>query len=220
MSTTNGEFSSIGTQICALDEWHVEESKRQEFIEKWKALYSLLENLEQPPHGEGLLLQSAIDPSLHYSLASWPSPREVTQMREAQAVKSMTTNLANLCTRSERGTFVVVADAPFAPFNGEPIYSYAHWRAQAGRERQFIDAWKQIPKVFATLETPPVGIGHLYQSAADSTHFHSFGPWPSFDSLERMRGNPAVQAVIGGAASLCTAASPAAFLMVGRRGPR
>ncbi len=217
--TANAVSSQVASHVCALDEWHVKEGSRQEFIEMWRALYSLMEGLDQPPKGSGLLLQSAMDPALHYSLASWSSPQHVKAMREVSAIKSLTANLVSLCSRSECGTFLVVADAPFGAFSGEPIYSYANWRAKTGHEKQFVDAWKKIPKVFATLETPPVGIGHLYQSEADSTLFHSFGPWPSFESLEKMRANERVQAAIGEAAALCTAAAPGAFLVTAVCGP-
>jgi len=94
------------------------------------------------------------------------------------------------------------------------IYTLGVWKVKPGQEGAFIDAWKALGEVFATLPKPPSDRGMLVQSVNDSTLFYSFGPWRSLDDVQAMRSNPKAQEGIKRIAALCAEATPGAFRVV------
>jgi hypothetical protein len=96
----------------------------------------------------------------------------------------------------------------------ETIYTLGVWRVHAGREAEFIAAWKDLGAVFVSLPAPPSGKGVLIQSTAEPTLFYSFGPWRSLDDVYAMREVPAAQTAIQRLRELCTEATPGAFRVI------
>lgn len=101
-----------------------------------------------------------------------------------------------------------------APAMEEIIYTLGVWRVHAGREAEFIAAWKDLGVVFASLPAPPTGKGVLIQSTTEPTLFYSFGPWRSLDDVTAMREVPRAQAAIQRLRELCSEATPGAFRVV------
>lgn len=92
-------------------------------------------------------------------------------------------------------------------------YTLAEWRVKAGREGDFIVAWKELGEVFARLPDPP-GTGTLLRSVSDPDLFYSFGPWRRQEDVAAMRADPDAQAALQRLVELCTEAKPGAFRVV------
>lgn len=93
------------------------------------------------------------------------------------------------------------------------VYTLGAWIAKPGKEQAFIDAWKELGKVFAALPDPP-GTGKLLQSDADPTVFYSFGPWKDLAAIQAMRADEDAAAALERLMALCTKASPGTFHVV------
>ena len=95
----------------------------------------------------------------------------------------------------------------------QPIYTLGVWHVQEGRQQEFIDAWKELGTIFASLPDPP-GKGILIQSTSKSTLFYSFGPWNSMKAVDAMRNDRHTQKGIQKLIDLCTEATPGSFKVV------
>jgi hypothetical protein len=92
-------------------------------------------------------------------------------------------------------------------------YTLALWRVQPGREREFVQAWKELGEVFRRLPDPP-GEGTLLQSVEDPQRFYSFGWWQRLEDVQAMRADPGAGAMLARLAALCTETQPGAYLVV------
>lgn len=96
----------------------------------------------------------------------------------------------------------------------EKMYTLAMWRVKAGRDTEFIEAWKELSETFYALPRPPVGGGVLLQSLDDPAVYYSFGPWESVEDIAAMREDAAAQASIGRLLALCEEATPGGYRVV------
>lgn len=92
-------------------------------------------------------------------------------------------------------------------------YTLAMWRVIAGRQADFVAAWKELATVFAALPNPPIE-GTLLQSTADPHLYYSFGPWKAVGDVMEMRNDPGAQAALERLRSLCEEASPGSYRRV------
>jgi hypothetical protein len=86
-------------------------------------------------------------------------------------------------------------------------YTHAEWRVTPGRADEFIEAWRALGEVFASLERPPVW-GTLLQSTTDTSVFYSFGPWASAEDMAAMRADETALAALKRVSDLCESANP------------
>ncbi len=96
----------------------------------------------------------------------------------------------------------------------ETVYTLAMWRVREGKEGEFIEAWKDLGRLFSQLPMPPGGKGTLVQSLNEPLLFYSFGEWSSLEAIQTMRQNAQAQEGIKKVAELCTAATPGSFRVV------
>jgi heme-degrading monooxygenase HmoA len=92
-------------------------------------------------------------------------------------------------------------------------YTLGRWKVKKGDEDKFIEAWTKLGGIFGRLPDPP-GIGTLIRSIDDPALFYSFGPWPSLESINNMRSDPASIAGIKEIMSLCLEAAPGNYKLV------
>lgn len=93
------------------------------------------------------------------------------------------------------------------------VYTLGVWKVKAGREAEFVAAWKELGEIFAELKRPP-GTGTLIQSLSDPQLFYSFGPWSQLEDVQDMRSDPRAKAGIQRLIGLCTEATPGTFRVV------
>ncbi|MEX0956413.1 MAG: hypothetical protein WDZ83_14535 [Rhizobiaceae bacterium] len=92
-----------------LAQWRVTSGREAEFVEAWKALGSVFRQLPHPPSGEGLLLQSTADPTLHYSFGPWNKVEDIAEMREDATAKAAIQRVMACCDEAQPGGFRVIA---------------------------------------------------------------------------------------------------------------
>ena len=97
----------------------------------------------------------------------------------------------------------------------DTVYTLGVWRVKPGQNDAFVNAWKDLGRLFAALPLPPANKGVLIQSLTDSSLYYSFGPWRSADDIAAMRRDQNAQEGIRRLASLCTEATPGSFKLVG-----
>lgn len=86
-------------------------------------------------------------------------------------------------------------------------YTHAEWRVKAGREEEFVAAWRDVAETFSALPRPPLW-GTLLRSETEPGLFFSFGPWTSEEDVTAMRADPDAQAALRRAVDLCETATP------------
>ena len=59
----------------------------------------------------------------------------------------------------------------------ERYYTHAMWKVQAGKEAEFVAAWRALSEVFSSFDGKPLW-------ALLPTVFFSFGPWQSLADIE------------------------------------
>ncbi len=95
----------------------------------------------------------------------------------------------------------------------QQVYTLGVWHVSENRHQDFINAWKELGDVFASLPDPP-GKGVLVQSVSDPTLFYSFGPWNSLEAVESMRNDQRAREGIRKLADLCIDATPGTYRVV------
>lgn len=95
----------------------------------------------------------------------------------------------------------------------DDYYTHATWRVQDSRQSEFIEAWRELGEVFASLEGKPLW-GTLVQSVAEPTLFISFGPWQQLSDIEAMRADPKAREAMAKIRRLCVDATPGAYRLV------
>ena len=90
------------------------------------------------------------------------------------------------------------------------VYTHAEWLVLAGREEEFIAAWKELGRAFAALEQPPLW-GSLLRSTTEPRLFYSFGPWRSTEDVAAMRAHAPTLAVLQRVRALCERATPGGY---------
>jgi hypothetical protein len=93
------------------------------------------------------------------------------------------------------------------------IYTHAEWRVNPGRETEFVRAWRELARAFASLAARPLW-GTLLQSTEEPSLFYSFGPWASEADVLAMRADPDALAAIGRVTALCEHARPGSYRLV------
>jgi hypothetical protein len=67
-----------------------------------------------------------------------------------------------------------------------PIWTHGVWIVKAGREDEFVDAWRAMARLgqerFEAVEPP-----RLLRDRERPNVFVSFGPWPSIEEIDRFR---------------------------------
>ena len=94
----------------------------------------------------------------------------------------------------------------------EQPYTLARWLVAPGNEDAFVAAWHDLAAFFLSLKAPSRW-GTLLRSLDDPRLFHSFGPWPSTETIAAMRADPAAPAAIGKLTALCEATELGTFLV-------
>jgi heme-degrading monooxygenase HmoA len=95
----------------------------------------------------------------------------------------------------------------------DEVYTLGAWCVKEGKEREFVEAWKELGRHFGRLPRPP-GEGTLLQSVDEPQRFYSFGPWRALDDIEAMRSHPDTPAAISRLLSLCEEGRPGTFRVV------
>ena len=90
----------------------------------------------------------------------------------------------------------------------DQVYTLGVWHVKERHEAEFIAAWKDLGRIFASLPQPPSNKGLLIQSTTDQTLFYSFGPWRRSEDVAAMRADPSAQAGIKRIRELCIEATP------------
>jgi heme-degrading monooxygenase HmoA len=96
----------------------------------------------------------------------------------------------------------------------ETVYTLGRWRVRAGKEGEFIAAWKGLSELFSQLALPPGGKGTLVQNLDDPLLFYSFGAWSSMEAIQAMRQDAKAQEGIGRLSALCDEATPGSYRVV------
>ena len=100
-----------------------------------------------------------------------------------------------------------------APDHG--AWTLVTWRVLDGHERAFIDAWRELGDVLASLDAPPMW-GVLLQNHHDPRAFSSFGPWRSFEAIDLMRRDATVQEAFQRLVDCCHEAEAGSFRLAER----
>jgi hypothetical protein len=95
----------------------------------------------------------------------------------------------------------------------DEIYTLGVWLVKAGRQADFIEAWRGLGGFFMSLPHPP-GEGTLVQSLDEPRQFYSFGPWRTLDDVQEMRSHPDARREIGRLMELCDEGRPGTFRVV------
>jgi hypothetical protein len=99
-----------------------------------------------------------------------------------------------------------------APAHG--AWTLVTWRVLEGRESAFIEGWRVLGDVLASLDCPPLW-GVLLQNQHDPRAFSSFGPWRSSDEIDLMRRHAGVQEAFQRLVDCCHEAEPGTFRLAG-----
>ena len=102
------EAVGVTSEVFTLSVWRAKPGRESDLQQAWRELADAFAELPEPP-GEGTLLQSLDDSSLHYSFGTWPSLRAVVAMRGSESVRNAVAALGALCDEATPGAFRVVA---------------------------------------------------------------------------------------------------------------
>lgn len=67
------------------------------------------------------------------------------------------------------------------------IYTVGIWTVKAGREEEFVAAWRAMGE--ATIAEFPAAHGTLLREVASPSRFISFGPWDSLEEVDAWRAS-------------------------------
>jgi heme-degrading monooxygenase HmoA len=74
-------------------------------------------------------------------------------------------------------------------------YTVGMWKAKAGEEREFIEAWREFAAWGSTM--PGVGTLRLTRDANDPSRFLSFAPWESIEAIHAWKSSDEFKERIG-----------------------
>lgn len=86
-------------------------------------------------------------------------------------------------------------------------FTLATYRVKPGKEQEFVERWRELARVFSSLENPPFW-GTLVRSRSRREIFHSFGPWERSEHVDAMRSDPAAAAAFATIRELCDELTP------------
>jgi hypothetical protein len=95
--------------VYTIDMWHVQTGQNAAFVEAWHNLMRRFQQLPQRPAGKRVLVQSAADPDLYYSIEPWQSAADIEAIRPDAEVQAALAELRRFCTESQVGAYVTVA---------------------------------------------------------------------------------------------------------------
>ena len=96
----------------------------------------------------------------------------------------------------------------------ETAYTLGMWRVREGKEGNFVEAWKELSKLFSQLPLAPGGKGTLVQSLSDPLLFYSFGQWGSIEAVVAMRQDEKAKQGLRRLAEMCVESQPGSFRVV------
>jgi len=67
-------------------------------------------------------------------------------------------------------------------------YTSGNWRVKAGREQEFISAWREAAS-WSGAEFDPMGWAKLLRDKDNPSHFVSIGEWADESAIERWRND-------------------------------
>lgn len=67
------------------------------------------------------------------------------------------------------------------------IYTVGIWTVKAGREEEFVAAWRAMGE--ATIAEFPAAHGRLLRNVDNPSRFVSFGPWDSLETVDAWRAS-------------------------------
>ena len=76
------------------------------------------------------------------------------------------------------------------------IYTSGSWRVKAGREDEFVAAWRDLAE-WTLAEVPGAIWATLLRDVEDPRHFISFGPWETMQAVEGWRASAGFQESVG-----------------------
>ena len=92
-------------------------------------------------------------------------------------------------------------------------YTLAMYRVRAGKEENFMEAWRSLAQTFCSLPEPPLW-GTLVRSASDPSLFYSFGPWKDAVHVSAMRADAQAREAFERLGALCTEMTPGDYEII------
>jgi heme-degrading monooxygenase HmoA len=89
------------------------------------------------------------------------------------------------------------------------IYTVGIWTVKAGREEEFVAAWRAMGE--ATLADFPAAHGRLLRDLDNPRRFVSFGPWESLETVEAWRASAPFQEGVARIRELLDAFEPGTY---------
>jgi hypothetical protein len=97
--------------VYTIDMWHVQPGQNAVFVAAWHNLMRRFQQLPQRPAEKRVLVQSAADPDLYYSIEPWQSAADIEAIRPDTEVQAALAELQRYCTESQAGVYLTVAVA-------------------------------------------------------------------------------------------------------------
>ncbi|MBC8144928.1 MAG: hypothetical protein H7X80_05030 [bacterium] len=101
----------------------------------------------------------------------------------------------------------------------EPVFTHVTWRAKAGHEREFVEAWNVLGDLFSQLQHPPIEVT-LIRSADNPGLFHSIGSWRSLADAQSVGDDSDAIDAIARISELCDEGMPSVYEVVRRVRPQ
>lgn len=89
------------------------------------------------------------------------------------------------------------------------IYTVGIWAVKAGREEEFVAAWRAMGE--ATIAEFPAAHGRLLRDVGNPSRFVSFGPWESLEAVDAWRASAPFQEGVARIRELLDAFEPGTY---------
>ena len=89
------------------------------------------------------------------------------------------------------------------------IYTVGIWSVKAGREEEFVAAWRAMGE--ATIAEFPAAHGKLLRDVDNPGRFVSFGPWDSRGTIDAWRASASFKQGVAGIRELLDAFEPGTY---------
>lgn len=89
------------------------------------------------------------------------------------------------------------------------IYTVGIWTVKAGREKEFVAAWRALGE--ATIAEFPAAHGRLLRDVDNPGRFVSFGPWESLETVDAWRASAPFQEGVARIRALLDAFEPGTY---------